>query len=175
MAAHSVRDAQLASIDREIEAAAVAPPLAGPAARLRAFRGIDTLSAVTIVAETCDFRRFGTAASFMAFTGLVPSEHSSGASSRHGSITKTGNAHIRRVLVEAAWAYRYRPAVRDKLKKRQEGQPADVVAYSWTAQCRLHSTYQKLAYKKHPNKAVCAAARELAGFVWGAMTDRMEA
>lgn len=175
MATCSVRDAQLASIDKEIEAAALAPPLAEPVARLRAFRGIDTLSAVTIVAETCDFRRFGTAASFMAFTGLVPSEHSSGASTRYGSITKTGNCHIRRVLVEAAWAYRYRPAVRDKLKKRQEDQPADVVAYSWTAQCRLHSTYKKLALKKHPNKAVCAVARELAGFVWGAMTDHMEA
>lgn len=65
--------------------------------------------------------------------------------------------------------------MRDKLKKRQEGQPPEAVACTWSAQCRLHSTYQKLAYKKHPNKAVCAVARELAGFVWGAMTDRMEA
>lgn len=173
MAACSVRDAQLVAIDKEIKAAALANPLAEAVARLRAFRGIDTLSAVTMVAETCDFRRFGTAASFMAFTGLIPSEHSSGASSRHGAITKTGNAHIRRVLVEAAWAYRYRPAVRDKLAKRIQGQPADVVAYSWAAQCRLHSTYKKLAYKKGANKAVCAVARELAGFVWGAMTDNM--
>lgn len=174
MAACSARDAQLSAIDREIEAAAQAPPVAEAVARLRAFRGIDTLSAITIVAETCDFRRFGSAASFMAFTGLVPSEHSSGASCRHGSITKTGSTHIRRVLVEAAWAYRYRPAVRDKHKKRLEGLPAEVVAYSWSAQCRLHSTYKKLAHKKNPNKAVCAVARELAGFVWGAMTDHME-
>ena len=78
-------------------------------ARLRAFRGIDTLSAVTVLTETCDFRRFASAAGYMAFTGLVPREHSSGASRRQGAITKAGNAHVRRVLVEAAWAYRHRP------------------------------------------------------------------
>lgn len=174
MAACSVRDSQLAAIDRQIQEAALAPPLAEPVARLRAFRGIDTLSAATLVAETCDFNRFPTAASFMAFTGLVPSEHSSGATTRYGSITKTGNPHIRRVLVEASWSYRYRPAVRGGLVKRQENQPPEVVAYSWEAQCRLSAVYRKIAYKKHPNKAVCAVARELAGFVWGAMTDNME-
>jgi transposase len=136
-------------------------PLAEPVARLRAFREIDTLTAVTVTSETCDFRRFASAGSFMAFTGLVPSEHSSGASRHQGSITKTGNAHIRRVLVEAAWAYRYAPAVRDKLRKRQEGQPPEVVAYSWAAQCRLHATYRKLAARKGRNKAVVAVAREL--------------
>ena len=88
-------------------------------------------------------------------------------------ITKTGNAHIRRVLVEGAWAYRHRPAVGETLKKRLVGQPPEVVAYAWSAQLRLHSTYRKLALKKGPNKAVCAVARELAGFVWGAMTDRI--
>jgi len=112
---------------------------------------------------------------YMAFTGLVPSEHSSGASTRHGGITKTGNQHIRRVLVEAAWAYRYAPAVRGKLKKRLEGQPPEVVAYSWAAQCRLSGTYRKLAAKKGANKAVVAVARELSGFVWGAMTGNMGA
>ena len=174
MSACSVRDSQLAAIDKEIEAAALTEPLAQPVARLRVFRGIDTLSAATLVAETCDFNRFPTAASFMAFTGLVPSEHSSGATTRCGSITKTGNPHIRRVLVEASWSYRYRPAVRDKLKKRQESLPPELVAYSWAAQCRLHATYKKLAYKKNVNKAVCAVARELAGFIWGAMTENME-
>jgi transposase len=175
MAACSVRDAQLAAIDREIEAAALADPLAEPVARLRAFRGIDTLSAATLVAEVCDFHRFGTAASFMAFTGLVPSEYSSGDRTRYGSITKCGNPHVRRVLVEASWSYRYRPAVRGGLTKRQESQPPDVVAHSWAAQLRLNAVYRRIAAKKHPNKAVCAVARELAGFVWGAMTDNMEA
>ena len=81
----------------------------------------------------------------MAFTGLVPREHSTGASRRQGSITKAGNAHVRRVLVEAAWAYRHRPAVRGKLAVRQEGLPPELLAYSWKAQMRLHATYRKLA------------------------------
>ena len=127
MGAASVRAAQLAAIEREIEAAALTGPLAEPVAQLRAFRGLDTLSAVTIASETCDFRRFPTAASYMAFTGLVPREHSSGATRRQGAITKAGNAHLRRVLVEAAWAYRHRPAVRGKLAARQEGLPATAI------------------------------------------------
>ena len=73
--------------------------------------------------------------------------------------------------MEAAWAYRHAPAVRGKLKCRQEGQPPEVVAYSWAAQCRLHSTYRKLAARKGADKAVAAVARELSGFVWGAMTQ----
>ena len=173
--AYFMRDAQLSAIDSQIERLALLDPLAEPVALLRAFRGIDTLSAVTVVSETCDFRRFPSASAYMAFTGLVPSEHSSGASKHQGSITKTGNVHIRRVLVEAAWAYRHAPAVRGKLKCRQEGQPPDVVAHSWAAQCRLNTTYRKLAARKGPNKAVVAVARELSGFIWGAMTGNMGA
>jgi len=173
LGAYFMRDSQLGAVDKQIAELALAEPLAGAVARLRAFRGIDTLTAVTLLTETCDFRRFGSAGSFMAFTGLVPSEHSSGQSRHQGSITKTGNAHLRRVLVEAAWAYRYAPAVRGKLRGRQIGQPPEVVAYSWAAQCRLHGTYRRLAAKKGPNKAVVAVARELSGFVWGAMSDRM--
>jgi transposase len=175
LGAYFMRDAQLAAIAAQIEELALLEPLAGHVARLRAFRGIDTLTAVTLLTETCDFNRFGSAGSYMAFTGLVPSEHSSGASRHQGSITKTGNAHIRRVLVEAAWAYRYAPAVRGKLRQRQIGQPPEVVAYSWAAQCRLHGTYRKIAARKGANKAVVAVARELSGFVWGAMTERMGA
>ena len=175
LGAYLVRDSQLSAVDGRIEELASLEPLATDVARLRAFRGIDTLTAVTVTTETCDFRRFPTASAYMAFTGLVPSEHSSGASRRHGSITKTGNQHIRRVLVEAAWAYRYAPAVRGKLRDRLEGQPPEVVAYSWAAQCRLNATYRKLAHKKGSHKAVVAVARELAGFVWGAMTDNMGA
>ena len=167
MGAASVRGAQLCRrSSASIEAAALSGPLAEPVARLRAFRGIDTLTAVTVVTETCDFARFPSAASYMAFTGLVPREHSSGAVRRQGSITKAGNAHVRRVLVEAAWAYRHRPAVRGKLAARQEGQPAELLAYSWKAQQRLHGTYRKLAARRGANKAAVAVARELSGFVW---------
>ncbi|WP_165849415.1 IS110 family transposase [Candidatus Cryosericum septentrionale] len=171
LGAYFVRDSQLCAVDRQIAELATLDPLAGGVARLRAFRGIDTLTAVTLLTETGDFRRFGSAGFYMAFTGLTPSEHSSGATIRHGSITKTGNRHVRRVLVEAAWAYRYAPAVRGAHAKRLEGQPPEVAAYSWAAQCRLHATYRKLAARKGPNKAVVAVARELAGFVWGAMTQ----
>jgi transposase len=175
MSAASVRAAQLAAIEREIETAAFSGAIAADVAVLRAFRGIDTLTAVTIASETCDFRRFPSAASYMAFTGLVPREHSSGADRRQGSITKAGNAHVRRVLIEAAWAYRHRPAVRGKLAQRQQGQPPELVAYSWQAQLRLHGTYRKLVAKRGANKAVVAVARELSGFVWGAMTGRISA
>jgi transposase len=174
LAAHSVRSTQLDAIDAEIKEAANDPELAPGVARLRCFRGIDTLSAVTLLAEVGDFRRFGSAASFMAFTGLVPSEHSSGLSVRHGSITKTGNCHLRRVLVEAAWSYRHRPAVGEALANRLEGQPPEVVAYAWAAQCRLSARFRTLARSKANNKAVVAVARELAGFVWGMMTDRIQ-
>lgn len=172
LSAHSARSAQLACLDGEILRTAEAPELATAVARLRCFRGIDTLSAVTLLAEVGDFRRFGSAASFMAFTGLVPSEHSSGLLVRHGSITKTGNAHLRRVLVEAAWSYRHRPAIDQTLAKRLEDQPPKAIAYAWAAQCRLCGKFRKLALTKGPNKAVVAVARELAGFVWGMMTDR---
>jgi len=173
LAAEETRRAQLVAIEAEIMKAAEEPELAPGVARLRCFRGIDTLSAVTFLAEVGDFRRFASAASFMAFTGLVPSEHSSGHSIHHGPITKTGNAHLRRVLVEAAWAYRHRPAVGETLAKRLQGQPPVVVAYAWQAQCRLSARYRVLAQKKAHNKAVVAVARELAGFIWGMMTDRM--
>lgn len=174
LAALDVRRTQLAAITAEIEAAAALPPLADPVARLRCLRGIETLSAVTIAAEVCDFHRFARAASFMAFTGLVPSEHSSGPSVHRGSITKTGNAHVRRVLVEAAWSYRHRPAVGIYLRRRSQGQPPEVLAYAWAAQCRLFSRFHSIAQAKNRNVAVVAVARELAGFIWGLMTDNIE-
>lgn len=173
LATESARTAELKAADARLEQAAAAPPIDGLVARLRCLRGVDTLTATTIAAEVCDFRRFPTAASFMSFTGLVPSEHSSGSSEHRGSITKTGNRHVRRVLVEAAWAYRHRPAVGVTLRRRSEGQSPEVLACSWKAQLRLHARYRKLALKKGRQKAVTAVARELAGFVWGLMTDRL--
>ena len=142
-------------------------------ARLRCLRGLDTISAVTIAAEVSDFRRFANAPSFMAFTGLVPLEHSSGHSEHRGPITKTGNRHVRRVLVEAAWTYRHRPNVGRGLSKRHEGHPPEVLAYCWSAQLRLHARYNKLSRRSHRNTAVVAVGRELSGFVWGLMNDRI--
>ncbi len=173
LSAYFVRDAQLAEMGRRIEELAATEPFADSVARLSALRGIGTLSAMTILAETCDFARFGDAGSYMGFTGLTPSEHSSGASRHQGSITKTGNRHVKRVLVESAWAYRHAPAVRGKLRERLEGQAPEVAAYSWKAQVRLNSTFRRISARKGAHTAVVATARELSGFVWGLMTDNL--
>lgn len=173
LSAYFIRDTQLAEMGRRIEEIAQTEPFAADVARLSTLRGIGTLSAMTILAETCDFTRFGDAGAYMGFTGLTPSEHSSGASRHQGSITKTGNRHIRRVLVESAWAYRHAPAVRGKLRERLEGMPPEVAAYSWAAQVRLNRTFRTISARKGAHTAVVATARELSGFVWGLMTDNM--
>jgi transposase len=173
LATYFIRDTQLSEMGRRIEEIAASEAFAASVARLSAFRGIGTLSAMTILSETCDFSRFGDAGSYMAFTGLVPSEHSRGTSRHQGSITKTGNRHIRRVLVEAAWAYRHAPAVRGKLRDRLQGMPPEVVTYSWAAQVRLNRTFRTISARKGAHTAVVATARELSGFVWGLMTDNM--
>ncbi|MGH9203401.1 MAG: IS110 family transposase, partial [Vicinamibacterales bacterium] len=174
LAALNTRAVQLDSIDQQLAEAAERPPLADAVARLRTLRGIETLSALTIASEVCDFRRFASATSFMGFTGLVPSEHSSGMRERRGSITKTGNSHLRRVLVEAAWTYRHKPYVRPAMAARSAGQPPEVLAYSWQAQVRLHGRFKAVAARKNRNVAVVAVARELAGFIWGLMNERTE-
>lgn len=175
LAALNTRTVQLDAIDQQLGEAAGRPPLADAVARLRTFRGIDTLSGLTIASEVCDFRRFASASSFMAFTGLVPSEHSSGLRERRGSITKAGNAHLRRVLVEAAWSYRHKPYVRPAMAERSKGQSPQVLAYSWQAQVRLHDKFKSVAARKNRNVAAVAVARELAGFVWGLMNERTDA
>jgi transposase len=140
--------------------------------RLRCFRGIDDLTALTIAAELGDARRFATAPSLMAFVGLIPSEHSSGTKQARGAITKTGNAHLRRVLVEAAWHYRHHPFVGDALRARQCGAPPRIITHAWTAQQRLHRRYARLAARGKPKQhVVTAVARELTGFVWAALTQ----
>ncbi len=142
-------------------------------ARLRCLRGIDTLSALGIAVEVGDFTRFATAAEFMAFVGLVPSEHSSGERQKRGSITKVGNSHIRRLLVEASWHARRRPAVTYKLSRRQRGQDPLTIERSWRAQQRLHKRWWRMAGRGKPSqKIVVACARELAGFVWAIATDQ---
>src|SRR3954467_9029367 len=115
-------DARIAMLERGIAALAADPAFAELVGRLRCLRGIDTLTALGIAAEVGDFSRFASAEEFMSFVGLVPSERSSGERRRQGSITKTGNAHIRRLLVEAAWSAGRRPQVGERLARRQHGQ-----------------------------------------------------
>jgi transposase len=137
---------------------------------LQAFLGFQLVTAVGIAAEIGNFERFQKARSFMAFVGLVPSEHSSGGSRRQGGITKTGNRHVRRLLVEAAWHYYdARPGVSQALAKRREGVPPEIVVIAEKARLRLRrKAYKMRAARKSPNKIVTALARELAGFVWAA-------
>src|SRR4029079_17217659 len=131
----------LRECERNARPLLVLEPLQPRVQRLRCFRGIDDLTALTIAAELGDPRRFPTAPSTMAFVGLVPSEHSSGTKRAQGGITKTGNAHLRRVLVESAWHYRHRPFVGAALRRRQRGAPDTVIAQAWRAQQRLHRRY----------------------------------
>lgn len=134
---------------------------------LMSFRGIDILSATVIAAEIGDLRRFTTARQLMAYLGLVPSESSSGKSVKRGPLTKTGNAHVRRILIEAAQHYRHQPVLSAALRKRQEGVSQEVLNISWEAQQRLcrRLSHFRNSGKPH-NKAIVALARELAGFIW---------
>lgn len=134
---------------------------------LQALRGVAKITATTLVTEVGNFSRFTRARQLMGYGGLVPSEHSSGGTKRRGAITKTGNAHMRRVLLEAAWTYRHRPKLCGSHKKRQQGVSEQIKDISWKAQQRLHSRYWRLTGKgKVPGKAITAVARELVGFIW---------
>jgi transposase len=142
---------------------------------LQALRGIAQISAVTIVAELGELSRFESARQLMAYSGAVPSEDSSGQRTRRGSITKTGNAHLRRIAIEAAWSYRLRPGVGPALRKRQEGVPEPIKEIAWKAQHRLHKRYIRMAAAgKDQRKIITAVGRELLGFVW-AIGIKMEA
>jgi transposase len=133
---------------------------------LMCLRGVQELTAMTLVAEVGDFSRFDDARSLMHFFGLTPSEHSSGGSRAQGGITRCGNAHCRRVLSEAAWQYRLKPKVSEAIQKRQEQQSKDVRMIAWKAQQRLNKRFKQLSAKKKSVVAATAVARELAGFVW---------
>ncbi|MCA0985660.1 IS110 family transposase [Halobacillus yeomjeoni] len=141
---------------------------------LQGLRGVALITAASLVAEIGSFERFASPRQLMAYAGLVPSESSSGDRRKQGEITKTGNSHVRRLLIESAWSYRYQPAVKGKLKKRLEGLPPESQAISWKAQHRLHKKYYRLLSRgKEKAKAVTAVARELAGFIW-AMAHEVE-
>ena len=145
-------------------------PYREPVAWLRCFRGIDTVTAVCLVAELHDFRRFRSPRQLMAYVGLVPSECSSGERERRGAITKAGNRHVRRLLVEAAWHQRFRPALSGPLRRRREGQPARVLAIADRAQERLYARCRRMsAVGKTSPKIVVAMARELTGYLWAVL------
>lgn len=134
---------------------------------LQALRGVGRLSATTIVAEVGSLTRFARPRQLMSYSGAVSSECSSGGRTIRGAITKAGNAHLRRVLVEAAWAYQHPPAVWGALRLRQRGLSDEVKAIGWKAQNRLHTRYKRLQARGKPRQQVMTAvARELAGFIW---------
>jgi transposase len=163
-------DARLTALDERLTAIAQTDPYREPVGWLRCFRGIETLTAMLILAELHDFRRFGSAPALMAYLGLVPGEDSTGDKHRRGRITRTGNALVRRLLVETAWHYQHRPSVGLALTRRRNGQPGRVIAIADQAQQRLCRRFRKLAAAHKPTpKVAVAIARELAGFLWAAL------
>ena len=163
-------EARLLELDARLKELAEQEPYREPVGWLRCFRGIDTLTAMLILAELHDFRRFSSARALMAFLGLVPSENSSGEKHRRGRITKMGNALVRRILVEASWHYQHRPGVGRALAARRKGQPPRVIAIAEKAQRRLCGRFRRLTAEHKPApKVAVAVARELAGFIWAAL------
>jgi transposase len=135
---------------------------------LQALRGVAHISAVTIASELGNITsRFESARKLMGYCGVFPSEDSSGKRIRRGGITKCGNAHLRRIVVESAWCYRHLPRVGEKLRKRHQGVPAEITEIAWKAQHRLHKRYMTLTMGgKDRRKVMTAVARELLGFIW---------
>ena len=158
-------------LDRQIEQLALLPHLVPMVAQLQCFRGLSVHSAMVLATEIVDWRRFERPAQLACYLGLVSREDSSGNRQRLGSITKAGNSHCRHVLVQAAWSYRHRPQTSVDLKRRQQGQPPAVITHAWKAQQRLHQRFNHLSYRKRPQIAVVAVARELVGFLWAVMQD----
>ena len=159
--------ARTTALDKQLEGAAAASVFWPVIEALMALRGVNLLTAATIVAEIGDLQRFTGAPQLMAYLGLVPSEHSSGDSKSRGGITKTGNGHVRRVLVEAAWTYRHPARKTAFLQRRAERTPEAVQDIAWKAQKRLCARYRSMEGRgKLKVQACTAVARELAGFIW---------
>lgn len=158
-------------LDLEIVRAAEEEPYRTLVGFIRCFLGLDTLSAMIVTTELYAAGRFTTAPCLMGFVGMVPSESTTSWDPRRGPITKTGNGHVRRILVEAAKHYRHPPRVSKALAQRRKGQPEWVIAIADKAQTRLHQKYWKLVMGKgkHPNVATIAVARELVGFIWAVL------
>ena len=166
-------DAQLQALDHELEQVATTEPWADPVRWLCSFRGIGLVTALGLLAEIGDFRRFGHPRELMSYLGLTPSEYSSGDQQHRGHITKCGNRHARRLLVEAAWHYQHAPR-RSALARRLEREvPTQVSTRAWQAQIRLNHRHRTLTgHGKRSTVANIAVARELCGFLWAAMTHQ---
>ena len=161
--------ARISRLEQAIDAAVVTVPTGMHALieALQSLRGIAKVSAVTLVAELGQLSRFSHPRELMGYTGIVSREHSSGERIRRGAISKTGNAHVRRIVVEAAWSYRHRPAIGKALAARQNNTSDSVKAQAWKAQHRLHARYTRLiARGKTKQQTVTAVGRELLGFIW---------
>lgn len=166
---HAVEQAQekIKRYDQAIEEAATGITNQKLFKALQALRGIGLLTAATLISEIGDMSRFKTAPQLMCFLGLIPREHSTGTTRHQGGITKTGNTHVRFLMVESSQHYRLNPRIGQELKKRQEGLSEEIKAIAWKAQHRLHNKYRKMIVRGKPSqKAIIAVSRELTGFIW---------
>jgi transposase len=159
-------ETQREALDADLDRFAHSQPHREKVEALCCLRGVKTLTALTILCEVDDVRRFRSPRSLMAYFGLVPSERSSGERERRGPITKAGNIHARRLLIEAAWNNRHRSGADLILKRRRQGQLPAVVAIAMKAQHRLYKKFWRLDHRKHRHVAITAVARELCGFIW---------
>jgi transposase len=169
------RTERVKRLEQEMETQAQQEPYKKAVGWLRCFRGIDTVTALTVVTELYGLQRFTTPEDLMGFLGLAPSENSTGEKRRRGPITKTGNVHVRRLLIEAAWHQQHKPGMSQALKTRRENQPAWVIRIADEAMHRLYKRYWWLMNKgKAKNVAITAVARELVGFLWAVLFPRPE-
>jgi transposase len=164
-------DAQIAALDHQLDQIAAREPWSDPVRWLCCFRGITTLTALGLLAELGDLRRFASARELMSFLGLTPSEYSSGEQRHRGHITKAGPRHARRLLIEAAWHYQHPPRISQRIAAVHPHVPPDVAERALSAQIRLHHRHHTLTdHGKRSTVTNVAVARELAGFIWAAMT-----
>jgi len=172
LAVERLRETEVEAMTRELLGWVDREPFATSVHRLAAYRGVAYISALGITAEIGEWSRFHRATGFMSFTGLVPSEHSSGDRRHQGEITKAGNVYVRTHLIESAWQYRHHPVVGAELRRRHEHVGPDTIARSWKAQQRLCGRYRRMnARLVNPNIIITAIARELGGFLWAEMTS----
>lgn len=162
-------ETQRSALEVEIEQWSKCPPYRDLVDALCCLKGVRMLTAMILATEIVDIRRFQSPRELMAWVGLVPSERSSGARERRGAITKTGNSHVRRALIEAAWNYRHGGRASREIQRRRLGQKPSVVAIALKAQSRLTNRLRRLYLRKHLNVAITAVAREMCGFVWAIM------
>ena len=164
---------RLKALDQELEALSQSQPYRRWVGVLGCYRGVSTVTAMTILTELHGVERFTSPRQLMAYLGLVPTEYSSGEKVARGRITKAGNAHVRRVLIESAHHYRHAPSVGGTLAKRRQGQPPWAIALADKAQHRLNLRYRRLLMRGKPyGKIIVAIARELIGFLWATLQQQ---